>query len=103
MVVIEGVAPALPGDDLGSAIAEPLSVVAALSPGLRTRVAAVVVGADGTLTLRARPGGVVRLCDTTRLDEKVRVLGTFFAQVDDTDLATVDVCDAPSLYVTRPS
>jgi cell division protein FtsQ len=101
LVAIEGLAPATPGSDLGSAATVPLQIVTSLGPGLRTRIVSVVVAADGSLQLKARPTVVVDLCTPDRIDAKIRGLTTFFAQVDDTDLATVNVCVPESPTATR--
>jgi cell division protein FtsQ len=101
LVAIEGLAPAAVGGDLGSAAAAPLQLIASLGPGLRTRIVSVVVAADGSIQLKARPDVVVDLCTPDQIRAKVRSLTTFFAQVDDTGLATVKACVPDSLTATR--
>lgn len=100
-IAIEGVAPVAPGSDLGPGSTAPLDIITSLAPGLRSRVIAVVVAADGRLQLRVRPQGIVDLCQPDRLAEKLRRLTTVFAQVDDTGLATISVCVPESPTVTR--
>jgi cell division protein FtsQ len=95
---IEGVAPVLPGHDLGPGAQAPLQLIAMLQPGLRSRIAAIVVASDGSLELKARPQGIVRLCQPVQLEAKLRSLTTLFAQVDDTGLVEIGVCDP-----TRPT
>jgi cell division protein FtsQ len=101
LIAIEGVAPVEPGSDLGPGSRAPLDIVTALAPGLRSRVIAVVVAADGSIRLRVRPQGVVDLCQPDRIAEKLRKLTTVFAQVDDTGLATISVCVPESPTLTR--
>ena len=101
MVAIEGLAPAAPGADLGPAAEVALQIVNGLGSGLRTRITSVVVAADGSLQLKVRPDALVQLCTPDRIDAKLRSLTTFFAKVDDTDLATVNVCVPDNPTATR--
>jgi len=102
LVTIEGLAPVEPGSTLGAAAEVPLQIITALQPGLRSRIVSVVVAPDGTLQLKALPPGViVRLCTPDAIESKLRSLTSVFAQVDDTDMATVDVCVPESPVVTR--
>jgi cell division protein FtsQ len=101
LIAIENVAPVEPGSEFGPGIGPALEVVAGLSPGLRTRVYAVVVGTDGTLQLKVLPSGVVDLCSPTQIPEKLARATTWFAQVDDTNLATLSVCTPDTQYATR--
>ncbi|MEI7592792.1 MAG: FtsQ-type POTRA domain-containing protein [Actinomycetes bacterium] len=100
-IAIEGLAPVAPGAEIGPGGDAPLAILAALTPSLKSRVQAIVVGADGSIDLKVRPQGVVNLCQPERLPEKLRSLTTLFAQVDDTDLATMNVCVPNSPIVTR--
>ena len=101
--VIESVAPVPPGQQLDAAAGDALTVAQALTPGLRSRVSAVLVGEGGTVDLRVRPAGVVHLGTTDQLALKVQSLQTVFGQVDLHCLATVDlrVADAPVLTRDR--
>ncbi len=101
LIAIEGLAPAGPGADLGSAATAPLQLITSLAPGLRSRIVSVVVAADGTLSLKARPDVLIKLCAPDQIDAKLRSLTTFFAQVDESNLATVDACVPETLKATR--
>jgi cell division protein FtsQ len=89
------------GQQYGASLRAPLQVVAVLHPGLRTRVAAVLVPTPGALELALRPGGVADLCSAVDLRDKLFSLTTVFAHVDDTDLASVDVCIPDTPRITR--
>lgn len=67
-----------------------LSVAAAVPERLRDRVSAVVE-MNGELQLHMDPSGLVRLGDTTRLDEKLVAIETLFTQVDGRCIDVVDV------------
>jgi len=101
LIAIENVAPVEPGSDFGPGIQAPLEVIAGLSPGLRSRVFAVVAGTDGTVQLKVLPSGIVDLCQPDRLTQKLANVDTWFADVDDTRLATLKVCDPDSPVATR--
>lgn len=90
-VLIEGITVPAPGGTLDQAGQDALDVVAGLSPGVRTRVDAVVVGADGLMTLRLRPDMVALLGPIADLDQKLMALQTTLAQVDLTDLESIDL------------
>jgi cell division protein FtsQ len=91
LLLIEGLRAGAAGDQVAD-VEGPLDVVAAMTPGLRTRIETLVVGTDGRIELRVRPSGVVRFCGPDRIVDKIRALQTVFAQVDDRGLATLDVC-----------
>jgi POTRA domain, FtsQ-type len=101
VIPVAGVASVAPGTTFGSGLDAPLDLVARLTPGLRTRVASIVVGKDGAIGMTLDPEGVVLLCQPTALGQKLSTLTTFFAHVDDRGLATVDACIPGSLDVTR--
>ena len=101
LAAIENVAPVEPGSDFGPGVLAPLEVIAGLSPGLRSRVFAVVAGTDGSLQMKVLPSGVVDLCQPDRLTEKLASATTWFADVDDTGLATLSVCIPDSPVATR--
>lgn len=103
LVVVEGVAPAGVAGVLDPSAAGALQVAAALTPGLRSRVGAVRLGADGAVELALRPSGSVRFGPATDVGEKVRSLQTVFGQVDLRCLTIVDVRvpDAPVLTRDR--
>jgi cell division protein FtsQ len=99
-IPIEGLEVGQPGEQLPAESAGALAVLAELTPGLRSRVEAVMVVGDN-IDLRVRPAGVVWLGPVTDLEAKLRSLRTVFAQVDDRDLATVDLRVADQAVVTR--
>jgi cell division protein FtsQ len=101
LIAIENVAPVEPGSDFGPGIRAPLDVIAGLSPGLRSRVFAVIAGTDGSVQLRVLPSGIVDLCQPDQLIEKLAHVDTWFADVDDTKLATLNVCVPDSPVATR--
>ncbi len=101
LIAIENVAPVEPGSDFGPGIQAPLEVIAGLSSGLRSRVFAVVAGTDGTVQLKVLPSGIVDLCQPDQLPEKLSSATTWFADVDDTQLATLKVCVPDSPVATR--
>ena len=101
LIAIENVAPVDPGSDFGPGIQAPLEVIAGLSSGLRSRVFAVIAGTDGTIQLRVLPSGVVDLCQPEQLPEKLANATTWFADVDDTKLATLKLCVPDSPVATR--
>jgi cell division septal protein FtsQ len=103
MPVVSGLAAVAPGATFGSALTPPLQVIAALHPGLRSRVAGIVVTRDGSLLLRLRSGGVAQLCQPVDLAAKLASLTTVFAHVDDQGLKVVNVCIADSPTITRVS
>jgi cell division protein FtsQ len=97
--IIDGVGVASVGDQLAPEAQAAIDVAAALTPGVRTRVA-VVDGSDpGAVELTLTPSGTVRFGPATQLDERVRSLQAMFSQVDLLCLATIDlrVPDAPVL------
>jgi len=101
LVPIEGVSAPGPGGTLDTDSGGALDVVGRLGPALRQRVAAVVVGPAGDLTLTLRPQGVADLGPATLLDAKLSSLVTVLSQVDQSGLAVVGlrVPDLPT--VTR--
>ena len=101
LIAIENVAPVEPGSDFGPGSQAPLEVIAGLSPGMRSRVFAVVAGTDGTVQMKVLPSGVVDLCRPDQLHEKLADVDTWFADVDDTKLATLRVCVPDSPVATR--
>lgn len=101
VIIVDGVAPVAPGEQFGPALDGPLQVIAALTPGVRTRIISVVPAADGTIDLHAHPAVTVQLCRPDQLAEKVRAMQTMFAQVDDAGMKTMKVCDPSDPLVTR--
>lgn len=100
-LVLEGVVPAPVGERLGGPADQALAVARSLTPGVRSRVSAVVVGADGEVQLRILPSGEVLFGSATEVEDKVLALRTVFGQVDDRCLATLDVRVPDRPVITR--
>lgn len=98
---LEGVGVAEEGATLAPDAQAALDVAAALTPGLRSRVAAVRGGDPNALELALRPAGVVHLGRAEQLAEKVRSLQTVFGQVDLKCLVAVDIRVPDSPVLTR--
>lgn len=97
---IEGVTPGEPGATLDGAEGA-LQAMAALGPGVRSRVTAAVVGPDGALALKLNPEGVVMLGPPTELAAKAAALTTTMGQVDQRRLVSIDVRDPGNPVVVR--
>lgn len=82
-------------------IDDALRLAALLTPGMRSRVATITVGADGSLTLGLRPQGIVVIGAPTDLAAKVTSLRTVMAQVDQRDLASINVVNPGTPVVVR--
>jgi len=100
-IIVDGIAAVAPGEQFGPGLDAPLEVIGALTPGLRTRVISVVPGPDGAIDLHVYPQGSVELCQPERLAAKVRTLQTVFADVDDTGLKILNVCDPDNVRIIR--
>lgn len=100
LTMLEGVAPAPPGAQIDPAAGPALEIAATLTPGLRSRIAAVVVDGD-TYGLALRPNGRVRLGRAEDLGEKLRSLQTLLANIDLAGLCTIDLRVADSPVVDR--
>jgi len=96
---LEGLNAGPPGEPIPGADAA-LHALATLTPGVRLRVSAIVVADDGSLSLRLRPEGVARLGPPTDLANKVAKLVTLMGQVDQRNIAGIDVSnpDSPTLW-----
>jgi cell division protein FtsQ len=79
----------------------PLELLAALTPGVRSRVAAIVVSDDGSLQLRLVPQGTVRLGPPIDLAAKIATLITVMGQVDQAGVTAIDVTDPDSAGLFR--
>lgn len=101
LVPIEGIVAGAPGEVLPEPADDALTVVKAVTPGLRSRLASLTVTPDRQIRMQVHPTGSVRFCGATDVEAKVRNLQLVFAQVDDEDLATVDVCVPDQPVVTR--
>lgn len=78
-----------------------LRLAALLTPGMRSRIATITTGDDGSLTLGLRPQGIVVLGPPTDLAAKVDALRTVMAQVDQRDLASINVVNPSTPVVVR--
>lgn len=78
-----------------------LQVAALLTPGMRSRIQSITTESDGSLTLQLIPQGVASLGSPTDLAAKVAALRIVMAQVDQRDLATIDVMNPSTPVVTR--
>ncbi len=78
-----------------------LAVAALLTPGMRSRIATITTNPDGTVTLGLRPQGTVVLGPPTDLPAKIAALRTVMAQVDQRDLASINVVNPSTPVVVR--
>ena len=101
LTVLEGTEMADPGGQLGTRFADAMSVAAVLTPGVRSRVTAVRVEPDGTLTLLLQNRATVRWGRADQIDAKLRSLTTILGQVDLVGLCTIDVRVPATVAVTR--
>jgi cell division protein FtsQ len=100
LMLLEGLTPG----DAGATVDRsegPLELLAALTPGVRSRVAAIVVSDDGSLQLRLVPQGTVRLGPPIDLAAKVATLITVMGQVDQAGVTAIDVTDPDSVGLFR--
>ncbi len=100
LTVVRGVAPVAPGEQLAPTSVPALEIAATLPPGLRSRIAAVVVDGE-TIRLELRPAGTARLGRPEELAEKLRSLQTLLANIDLTGLCSIDLRVADSPVVDR--
>lgn len=78
-----------------------LEVASLLSPGMRTRVASISTGPDGSLTIALSPQGTVVMGPPNDLAAKVEALRIVMAQVDQQDLASINVVNPTTPVVVR--
>ena len=97
---LEGVTPGAPGETIEGAEGA-MQAIAALGPGVRSRVTAAVVVPDGTIQLKLNPQGVVLLGPPTDLQAKAAALTTVLGRVEQSDLATISVVDPANPVVSR--
>jgi len=103
VVPLEGVGAQDPGSTLDEGAHDALAVASSLSASLRSRVAAVAIRSDGGLELRLRPQGTVVLGHGDDPQASLASLLTVLAQVDLTDLATIDLRVPDQPVVSRVS
>lgn len=103
LTVVKGLVAPSPGEWLQPEAGPALEIAATLTPGLRSRVAAVVVDGD-SYGLALRPNGRVRLGRAEDLGEKLRSLQTLLANIDLAGLCTIDlrVADTPVVDRRQP-
>jgi hypothetical protein len=68
---------------------------------MRTRVAGIATAPDGSLNLALKPQGIVIMGPPTDLPAKVDSLRTVMGQVDQRDLATINVVNPSTPVVVR--
>jgi len=96
---VGGPAPGPPGSDIAPGYQPGLAAAAAMPPALVSRTLAIVVGTDGSLTLRLSSGATALLGDGTQLAQKLIAVLTLVERVRiGTD--TIDVT-VPALPVLR--
>ena len=100
-MAVTGLPVVKPGASFGDRLSPPLAVLADVTPGLRTRIAGITMGRDGSVALQLAPGGVADLCQPVQLRQKLAGLTTVFAHLDDHGIQQVDVCIPDSLTVDR--
>ena len=98
--VLIGVEAGAPGT-LVEGVSGALEVASLLTPGMRTRVAGIATAPDGSLNLALKPQGIVIMGPPTDLAAKVDSLRTVMGQVDQRDLATVNVVNPSTPVVVR--
>ena len=101
VITLGGMVAGSPPEVLPEPAGDALTVVTALTPGLRSRVESLTITPDRRIELGVLPSGRVSFCGATNVEEKIRTLQTVFAQVDDRSIATIDVCVPDQATVTR--
>lgn len=98
--LLAGVEAGVPGTVVDGA-AGALEVASLLGPGMRIRVAAISTAPDGSLGLVLRPQGTVVMGPATDIPSKVDSLRIVMGQVDQRDLATINVVNPSTPVVVR--
>jgi cell division protein FtsQ len=78
-----------------------LDVASLLTPGMRARVAGIATAPDGSLNLALIPQGIVIMGPPTDLRAKVDSLRIVMGQVDQRDLASINVVNPTTPVVVR--
>jgi len=98
--VLAGVLAGAPGSTVEGANGA-LEVASLLSPGMRARVVSLSTAPDGSLSIALSPQGTVVMGPPTDLAAKVEALRTVMAQVDQRDLASINVVNPSTPVVVR--
>lgn len=78
-----------------------LDVASLLTPGMRSRVVSIATAPDGSLSLALRPQGIVVMGPPSDLADKVDSLRIVMGQVDQRDLASINVVNPSTPVVVR--
>lgn len=78
-----------------------LEVASLLGPGVRSRVSSITIALDGSILVHLKPQGVVVMGPPTNLAAKVASLQIVMAQVDQRDLASINVVNPDTPVVKR--
>ena len=78
-----------------------LTVASLLTPGVRSRVVSITTAPDGSISLALRPQGTVVMGPPSDLPDKVDSLRIVMGQVDQRDLATINVVNPSTPVVVR--
>jgi cell division protein FtsQ len=103
----DGVETVLMGVEAGSAgtsvegVSGALEVASLLTPGMRNRIAGIATAPDGSLNLTLTPQGIVIMGPPTDLPAKVDALRIVMGQVDQRDLASINVVNPTTPVVVR--
>lgn len=98
--VLIGVEAGAPGTVV-EGVSGALEVATLLTPGMRARVAGIATAPDGSLNLALSPQGIVIMGPPTDLPAKVDSLRIVMGQVDQRDLATINVVNPSTPVVVR--
>ncbi len=98
--VLIGVEAGAPGTVV-EGVSGALEVAALLTPGMRVRVAGIATGPDSSINLALSPQGIVIIGPPTDLPAKVDSLRIVMGQVDQRDLATINVVNPSTPVVVR--
>ena len=99
-VVLAGVEAGPPGSVVEGASGA-LTVASLLTPGMRSRVMSITTAPDGSISLALRPQGTVVMGPPSDLADKVDSLRIVMSQVDQRDLASINVVNPSTPVVVR--
>ena len=98
--VLIGVEAGSPGTSVEN-VSGALEVASLLTPGMRNRIAGIATAPDGSLNLALTPQGIVIVGPPTDLPAKVDSLRIVMGQVDQRDLASINVVNPTTPVVVR--